>query len=304
VSFEWGVPVPWDPRHVIYVWIDALQNYITAAGFGTDEARFERTWPADLHMVGKDIVRFHAVIWPAMLMAAGLPLPEEVFAHGYLLVGGEKMSKTRLTGIHPFQVLDHFGVDAYRYHFLREVSFGKDGSFSWESMEARYTADLANGLGNLASRVLAMVDSYFDGAVPARPEGIAPSRLVDAGRDLAARFDAHILAVELTEAVAALDGFVREANKYLVEASPWAVAKDPVRREELAAILYDSTEALRLIALYASPVMPGAARRLWEQLGMTGSVTDQRVPEAAAWGGTPAGARVRRGDALFPRLEE
>jgi methionyl-tRNA synthetase len=214
------------------------------------------------------------------------------------------MSKTRLTGIHPFQVLDHFGVDAYRYHFLREVSFGKDGSFSWESMEARYTADLANGLGNLASRVLAMVDSYFGGAVPARPEGIAPSRLVEAGRDLAARFDAHILAVELTEAVAALDGFVREANKYLVEAAPWALAKDPARREELAAILYDSTEALRLIALYASPVMPGAARRLWEQLGMTGSVTDQRVPEAAAWGGTPAGARVRRGDALFPRLEE
>jgi methionyl-tRNA synthetase len=304
VSFEWGVPVPWDPRHVIYVWIDALQNYITAAGFGTDEARFERTWPADLHMVGKDIIRFHAVIWPAMLMAAGLPLPKQVFAHGYLLVGGEKMSKTRLTGIHPFQVLDHFGVDAYRYYFLREVSFGKDGSFSWESMAARYTADLANGLGNLASRVLAMVDSYFGGVVPERAAGIAPSRLADAGADLAARFDAHITAVELTEAVAALDAFVREANRYLVEAAPWAVAKDPGRREELAAILYDSTEALRLIALYASPVMPSAARRLWEQLGLEGSVTDQRVPAAAAWDGTPPGTRVRRGDSLFPRLEE
>src|SRR5205823_4704032 len=164
-SFDWGIPLPWDPRHVTYVWFDALTNYITAAGYGSDQDRFARYWPA-VHFIGKDILRQHAVYWPAMLMAAGVETPRLVFAHGYLLVGGEKMSKTKLTGIHPFELIDHFGVDAYRYYFLREIQFGQDGSFSWESMLARYNAELANGLGNLASRVLAMVSSYFDGVVP------------------------------------------------------------------------------------------------------------------------------------------
>src|SRR5437588_3653004 len=164
-SFDWGIPIPWDPKHITYVWFDALTNYITAAGYGTDEARFDRYWPA-LHLIGKDIIRFHAVYWPAMLMAAGVEPPRQVFAHGFLPVGGEKMSKTNLTGIHPFQMIDHFGADAYRYYFMREIQFGQDGSFSWESMVERYNADLANGLGNLASRVLAMLDSYFGSEVP------------------------------------------------------------------------------------------------------------------------------------------
>ncbi len=176
-SFSWGVPIPWDPKHVTYVWGDALTNYLTAAGWVDDPAKFVRTWPADVHFVGKDILRFHAVYWPAMLMAAGLEPPRCVFAHGWLLVGGHKMSKTKLTGIHPFELLDHFGVDAYRYYFLREVQFGQDGNFSWESMEERYTADLANGLGNLASRVLAMLGQYFGGVIPEAGDAASAGRL-------------------------------------------------------------------------------------------------------------------------------
>src|SRR5215831_6768416 len=176
-SFRWGIPLPWDPAHVTYVWFDALTNYITAAGYADDPGRFAQTWPANAHVIGKDILRQHAVYWPAMLMAGGVEPPTQVWAHGYLTVGGQKMSKTNATGIHPFELLDHFGVDAYRYYFLREIQFGQDGSFSWESMVTRTNADLANGLGNLASRVLAMVESNFDGVVPERPGGVAESGL-------------------------------------------------------------------------------------------------------------------------------
>ncbi len=184
-SFDWGIPVPWDTSQVVYVWFDALLNYATAVGLGDEPpssgaAKFAATWPADIHLVGKDILRFHAVIWPAMLMAAGLPLPGQVYAHGWLLVGGEKMSKSKLTGIAPEQIIDHFGVDAFRYYFLRAIQFGNDGSFSWEDMAARYTSELANGLGNLGSRATAMVGKYFDGR-PARP-GRLRQRRPRAGR--------------------------------------------------------------------------------------------------------------------------
>jgi methionyl-tRNA synthetase len=165
-NFDWGIPLPWDPEHVCYVWFDALTNYITAAGYGSDEARFGAVWPANIHMIGKDILRQHAIYWPAMLMAAGIEPPNQVWAHGYLTVGGKKMSKTNLTGIHPFELIEHFGVDSYRYYFVREIQFGQDGNFSWESMVERHNADLANGLGNLASRILAMLASSFGGVVP------------------------------------------------------------------------------------------------------------------------------------------
>jgi len=302
VSFEWGIPVPWDPKHVIYVWIDALQNYITAAGFGNDQARFERTWPADVHMVGKDIIRFHAVIWPAMLMAAGLEVPRTILAHGWLLVGGEKMSKTKLTGIHPYELIDHFGVDAYRYYFLREVQFGQDGSFSWESMLARYNSELANGLGNLASRVLAMVGSYFDGVVPEPSD--QGGRMPDAGRDLAKRFDTSMEALDLTGAVTALDYFVREANRFLVEVAPWALAREEARRRDLGDALYQALEVLRLVAVFASPVMPSAAEALWQQLGIEEPLSSQVLPEAGEWGRLRPGSPTNRGASLFPRLED
>ena len=178
-TFDWGIPLPWDPKHVCYVWFDALTNYITAAGYADDPERFARMWPANIHLIGKDILRQHAIYWPAMLMAAGLEPPTQVWAHGYLTVGGKKMSKTNLTGIHPFELIDRFGTDSYRYYFMREMRFGEDGSFSWESMVERHNADLANGLGNLASRIIAMIGSYFDGAVPAAQTDDAESDLPD-----------------------------------------------------------------------------------------------------------------------------
>jgi methionyl-tRNA synthetase len=301
-SFDWGIPLPWDPTHVNYVWFDALTNYVSAIGWGTDQATFTKWWPG-IHMIGKDILRQHAVYWPAMLMAAGLEPPRKVFAHGHLLVGGEKMSKTKLTGIHPFELIDHFGIDAYRYYFMREVQFGQDGSFSWESMVARTNADLANGLGNLASRILAMAQSYFDGRVPEPSTRAAEGRLAVGGAELAKTFDDLMLAFDLTGAAAALEGFIREANRYLVERAPWSLSKDGERRQELADILYESLEALRIIAIFASPVMPEAAGRLWEQLGIPEALDSQHVPEAAAWGLLAPGTKTSKGDALFPRLE-
>jgi methionyl-tRNA synthetase len=302
-SFDWGIPLPWDPSHVNYVWFDALANYITAVGYESDPESFAKWWPG-VHMIGKDILRQHAAYWPAMLMAAGVEPPKKVFAHGYLLVGGEKMSKTRLTGIHPFLLIDHFGIDAYRYYFLREVQFGQDGSFSWESMLARFNADLANGLGNLASRILAMAGSYFDGLVPSPSSPAAEGRLQGAAEELASAFDDRMVAFDLTGAMAALDGFVRHANRYLVERAPWSMAKDPDRRQELSDVLYEALEALRVIAIFASPVMPGAAARLWGQLGIAEPLDSQRLPDAAVWGLLEPGTKTAKGDSLVPRLDD
>ena len=302
-SFAWGVPLPWDPKHVCYVWFDALTNYITAAGYGSDDQRFDRTWPADIHFIGKDILRFHAIYWPAMLMAGGVEPPRQVWAHGFLTVGGEKMSKTRATGIPPRQLVDYFGVDAYRYYFLREIQFGQDGSFSWESMSDRYHADLANGLGNLASRVLAMIDQYFDGRVPEPGPAEAAGGLSATVRDAAARYDGLVDEVALSPAVGAVWAIVDRANVFLVEEEPWALARDRAKGARLASVLYAAAEVLRILAVLISPAMPRAAARLWTQLGLEGSPDDQRLPQAAHWGGLPAGTRTRRGEALFPRLE-
>jgi methionyl-tRNA synthetase len=303
-SFAWGVPLPWDPKHVCYVWFDALTNYITAAGYADDPERFARTWPADVHFIGKDILRFHAIYWPAMLMAGGVDPPRQVWAHGFLLVGGEKMSKTKLTGIHPFELVDHFGVDAYRYYFLREIQFGQDGSFSWESMVDRYNADLANGLGNLASRVLAMIDSYFEGEVPRSTVPRAEAELQRVVRTRVQRHDADMSAMALSAALGAVWEIVAAANHYLVQWAPWNLAKDAEQREELASVLYSSAEILRILAVLVSPAMPGAAGRLWEQLGMDEPLERQRLPAATGWGGLRPGTRIRRGASLFPRFED
>jgi methionyl-tRNA synthetase len=300
-SFDWGIPIPWDPKHITYVWFDALTNYITAAGYGTDEERFLRYWPA-LHLIGKDILRFHAVYWPAMLMAGGVELPKKVFAHGFLTVGGQKMGKSNATAIHPFELIDQFGADAYRYYFMREIQFGQDGSFSWESMAERYTADLANGLGNLASRVLAMIDSYFASAVPEGDPAHA-GRLPELVPDVGRRYDEAMEELALSPALAAVWEVVAEANKYLVEREPWALAKDESRREELAGVLYASAEVLRALAVMIAPVMPRAAGELWSQLGIDVPLEAQRLPDAAGWGLLKPGTAIKRGDALFPRLE-
>ena len=302
-NFRWGIPLPWDPNHVCYVWFDALTNYITAAGYGTDEVRFARVWPANVHLIGKDILRFHAVYWPAMLMAGGVEPPDQVWAHGFLTVGGQKMSKTNATGIHPFELTEHFGVDSYRYYFMREIQFGQDGSFSWESMVDRHNADLANGLGNLASRILAMLGSSFEGVVPEPgAEGVEddlPALIADVAR----RYDEHMSELALSRALAAVWEVVGRANGYLVERQPWNVAKDESRRGELAAILYASAETLRILAILIGPIMPGAAQRLWDQLGIEQPLDAERLPSAAAWGGLPPGTKTAKGDALFPRLD-
>ncbi len=303
-TFDWGVPLPWDETHVAYVWFDALTNYITAAGYADDPERFDALWPANMHSIGKDILRFHAVYWPAMLMAAGVEPPTQVWAHGYLTVGGKKMSKTNLTGIHPFELVDHFGVDSYRYYWIRHIAWGSDGDFSWEAMVERHNADLANGLGNLASRVLAMLGSYFEGAVPVPALAGAEADLPAVTADAAARYDAHVLAVELQAAVSAVWDIVDRLNGYLVEKEPWKAAKDPARADEVASVLYAASESLRILAVLIQPIMPAAAQRLWEQLGLAGLVVDQRVPDAVAWGQLEPGTRTHKGDSLFPRLED
>jgi methionyl-tRNA synthetase len=300
-SFDWGIRLPWDPKHVCYVWFDALTNYITAAGYGTDPARFARLWPANVHLIGKDILRFHAIYWPAMLMAADVSPPDQVWAHGYLTVGGKKMSKTNLTGIHPFELVDQFGVDSYRYYWLREIPFGQDGSFSWESMVDRHNADLANGLGNLASRVLAMLGSYFDGVIP-DPGPADGEPLRGATSKASESFRHNVSAMKLQPAVAAVWDVVDSANKYLVAREPWKLSGDASRGQELSEILYTAAETLRILAILFSPVMPEASERLWTQLGLAGSASGTRIGDAA-WGGLVAGTKTSKGESLFPRVE-
>jgi methionyl-tRNA synthetase len=305
-SFDWGITIPWDDSHVLYVWIDALLNYITAIGYGENEAEFERRWPA-LHVVGKDILRFHAVIWPAMLMAAGLDVPHKVFGHGWLLVGGEKMSKSKLTGIAPNQITDTFGSDAFRYYFLRAISFGQDGSFSWEDLAARYQAELANGFGNLASRVIAMVTRYFDGVVPAPGESIDVDLAVQGTvADAAAAADVAIERLAIHDAIAAIWTIVDELNGYITAQEPWSLAKDDAQRERLATVLYTAIEGLRALAVLLSPVIPKATEKLWTALGASetlGELTAQPLRSAGQWGQLPAGTLVGSLDALFPRIE-
>jgi len=302
-SFTWGVPIPWDPEHVMYVWVDALQNYLTAAGWDADMEKFAHVWPADYHFVGKDILRFHAVTWPAILLAAGLPLPRTVQAHGWLLVGGEKMSKTKLTGIAPHDLVEPFGSDAVRYFFQREVAFGQDGNFSWEAMVERYNADLANGLGNLASRVTAMVERYRDGVLPGPgPATDAEVAVQDAAERAYAEASAALDEVAYERALAAIWRFVAAANGYISERRPWDLAKSG---DDLAldTTLYTGAEALRIAALLTASWLTRAAPALWAAIGAPGELADARLPGALAWGGLPRGARVERVGALFPRLD-
>ena len=305
-TFDWGIPVPWDTKQVIYVWFDALLNYATAVGLGDEAgsegaAKFAQTWPADVHLVGKDILRFHAVIWPAMLMAAGLPLPKKVFAHGWLLVGGEKMSKSKLTGIAPSDITDHFGVDAFRYYFLRAIPFGSDGSFSWEDMGARYTSELANDFGNLASRLIAMIEKYCEGAIPAvaRDAGLEAALA-----DTVAKADAAMVALDFQGGINTIMEFCKRVNGYVTEREPWIVAKDESRTAELNEILYNTAESIRALAVLLHPVMPATCETLWSSLGMSSDIAGEQISKVAQWGQIKPGTRVTKGAVLFPRLEE
>jgi methionyl-tRNA synthetase len=306
-NIDWGIEVPFDERHVTYVWFEALLNYITATGWGADEEAFAAKWPA-IQLVGKDIARFHAVIWPAMLMAADLEPPKMVFAHGWLLVGGEKMSKSKLTGIAPSDIIDVFGSDAFRYYFLHAITFGSDGSFSWEDLAARYEAELANGFGNLASRVIAMITRYRDGVVPNPTAGHSPAE--DALRSLiteaSASADSAIHSMALQEALAQIWRIVERTNGYLTEQEPWILAKDEAQADRLDAVLYGAADALRALAVLLSPYMPRATEKLWEALGAKqalGELMDQKIPDAGAPAVLPVGTRVSALEPLFPRVE-
>ena len=305
-TFDWGIPVPWDTKQVIYVWFDALLNYATAVGLGDEEGsagakKFAQTWPADVHLVGKDILRFHAVIWPAMLLAAGLPLPKKVFAHGWLLVGGEKMSKSKLTGIAPSDITDHFGVDAFRYYFLRAIPFGSDGSFSWEDMNARYTSELANDFGNLASRLIAMIEKYCDGAIPAVARDAG---LESALKETVSKADAAMVALDFQGGINTIMEFCKRVNGYVTEREPWIVAKDENRTTELREILYNTADSIRALTVLLYPVMPGTCETLWAALGMDAELSAAKIGDVATWGQIKEGSRVTKGAVLFPRLEE
>lgn len=304
-TFDWGIEVPWDDEHVMYVWIEALLNYVTAIGYGTDDERFDDVWPA-VHLVGKDIARFHAVIWPAMLMAAGQPVPHRVFAHGWLLVGGQKMSKSKANGIRPDELVSVFGSDAYRYYFARALTFGSDGSISYEDMHARYHADLANGLGNLASRVSAMIGKYFDGSLPAAgPTTADEQAIIDLVATAVADADAAIESLAPHEAMASIWRIVDALNGYLADQAPWKVAKEDLERT--ATILVTAAEGLRVLAVVLAPVMPKSTAILWESLGAVtaiGALSEQRIADAAAWSQLPAGTPITKSPSLFPRIED
>ena len=304
-SFDWGIPVPWDEGHVFYVWADALIAYLTGIGYGDPErtSEFDRRWPIQYHFVGKDITRFHCVIWPAMLMAAGMPITHTVFGHGFLLTKGEKMSKSKGNGLMPADLVRVFGVDAYRYYFMSDVQFGHDGSISMERMVQVYNADLANTWGNLVSRVTNMTTKYFEGRVPEAPAGSEDNPLREIADGLYAEYDACMAEVDFTGAAAAVQKLASRVNLYVEESAPWTLAKDPARADELAGVIYNCLEAIRIIALYMAPFMPNTSAEVFRRLGLgeIAGVTD--IQEATAWGQLPASVAVEVGDPLFPRLD-
>src|SRR5580693_5748529 len=301
-SFDWGIPVPGDEKHVIYVWMDALANYITALGYGSDapqdQQRFERFWPADLHIIGKEISRFHCVYWPAFLMAAGLPLPKSIVAHGWLLFEQSKMSKSRGNIVRTETIVETLGADALRYFLMREVVFGQDGSFSFDALVQRYNADLANGYGNLTSRVLAMITQYFGGVVPA---GDSDPRVVAAAETAEREFAEHFEALNFSRALESLWALVAVVDGYITEKAPWKLgaAEDAARR---ASILYTCAEALRIITALAYPVLPDATTRIWAQLGL-GDIAQADIKQVS-WGQLTPGTRLGPAGPVFPRAEK
>ncbi|MCR5031052.1 MAG: methionine--tRNA ligase [Selenomonadaceae bacterium] len=303
-SFDWGIPVPDDEKHVIYVWFDALTNYVTAAGFFDDPEKFKKFWPADVHLVGKEIVRFHSIIWPAILMSLDLPLPKQIYGHGWLIVDGDKMSKSKGNVVDPNLLIDEFGADAIRYFLLREIALGQDGNFCRDALIGRINADLANDLGNLLHRTLNMIGKFQNGVIEAATtKSETDEDLMTGAAALLHDYETAMEKMDLSRAIKWLWTFIGRANKYIDETAPWALAKDPSKKAELATVMYNLAESLRVISVLVSPFMPETAPKIWAQLGMTQDFASVRLDDVKTWGGIPAGQHIGEAEQLFPRIE-